>query len=213
MLDEKKSPQVEVEDGKQQKQQTSLKEDKIHIDSDSKTDKSTKFSSETSQDSPVLSCDRSQLADENNSFSVEEEMPSQNREKFENYSLPSLYHILLNKKSKKQDNREKMNESATSYSSFSFSTSSSSSQSSFTKGKSNSTGASGVLRNLITCGGVDSNDAVLVMLNKANNTGLKKSDGKACNEAEICRVDSLRESASSFETSWNYQQQQQHGVR
>lgn len=208
-----------------QQQQSCLAEEEppiIQPYPDSASDTPRKVSSEISQESLVFSSDRSTLTDEYDSSKfVKKKLDQQNPDEqscdrlTENCTLPSsLYRNLLNKKSREKSKREDgMNSKPDTPHDSSFSTSSTSSspsslKSSFQKSKSNSIAASGLFRNLITCGTADANDAVLVMLNKE---GSKKSNSKL--SSEICKVDKLGGSGRIFGTTWNHQQQQQEGAR
>ncbi|XP_075646643.1 protein SOSEKI 1 isoform X2 [Castanea sativa] len=141
------------------------------------------FSSEITEESTCFGSERSTLA--NDSPKLEEEKQEQS-EKFE---TTSFYSALLSRKNKKKGNKNKEENDGTPASAYS---SSSSSKSSFTKSKTYSGGASSMIRNLIRCGAVDTNDAVLIMTNRANRT-------KSCEE-EILR---------GHGTNWNQEQQQQ----
>lgn len=211
----KTSPQVSEEH--QQHPSVAEEQTQILLDPNSKTDTTTKVSSEISQESLALSSDKSSVTEEYDSTKVEEEKPlwtgkesfnEQNHDKFENCSLPSLYHNLLNKKGNKDD----QNKTDTPDSSFS-SPSSSSSQSSFNKYRSNSTRVSSVFRNWITCGTVETDDAALVLMNRVNKSASNENNDKPENKAEICKGDILGGSARCFRTSWNYNHQQEHGAR
>ncbi|RDX74177.1 Protein UPSTREAM OF FLC, partial [Mucuna pruriens] len=220
---EKKCPQVQlVEDKQQHQQQPSLAEEEPQIqpDPDSKTDTPTKGSSEISQDSLVFSSDRSSVTDDDSS-KVEEEKHLEittgkdgfneiNQEKLETCSLPSLYHNLLSKKGSHKDDQNKTNSPDSSLSTIS----SSSSQSSFTKIRSNSTRVSNVFRNWITCATVETNDAALVLMNPAQKNFSKEHNNIPERKAEICRGDKLGGSARCFGTSWSHHhQKQQYGAR
>ncbi|XP_057457965.1 protein SOSEKI 1 isoform X2 [Lotus japonicus] len=211
-LSEKNSPQVlQVAEEKQNQKQE--EEPRIQLDLGSKV------SSEISQDSSlVFSSGRSSVTDDDSS-KVEEEklllgtgkesLKEQNHGKLDNFSLPSLYHNLLSKKGNKDDKSK----TATPDSSLS-ATSSSSYQSSFTKSRVNSSRVSGVFRNLITCGTVETNDAAVVLMKQAHSIASKEAKNIAQKHAEICRGDKLGGSARCFGTPWNYhQQKEQYGPR
>ncbi|XP_028803271.1 disease resistance protein At4g27190-like [Neltuma alba] len=72
-----------------------------------------------------------------------------------------------------------------------------------------STGASGLFRNLITCGALDPNDDVVVRLNQAHKTVSKNSntldDGNV--NAQIRKHDSFGGSARNLGSCWNPQQE------
>ncbi|XP_028774322.1 uncharacterized protein LOC114731349 [Neltuma alba] len=94
--------------------------------------------------------------------------------------------------------------------SFSISLSSSSSSLSPLKGsKRFSTGASGLFRSLITCGALDPNDDVVVMLNQAHKTVSKNSntldDGNV--NAQIRKHNRFGGSARNLGSCWNPQQE------
>lgn len=150
---------------------------------DSKVNTSIEFSSEITEESTCFGSERSTLAYD--SPKLEEEKQEQS-EKFE---TTSFYSALLSRKNKKKNNKNKEEYAGTPASAYS---SSSSSKSSFTKSKTYSGGASSMIRNLIRCGAVDTNDAVLIMRNRANRT-------KACEE----------EILGGHGTNWKQEQQQQ----
>ncbi|XP_030961984.1 protein UPSTREAM OF FLC isoform X3 [Quercus lobata] len=150
---------------------------------DSKVNTSTEFSSEITEESTCFGSERSTLA--NDSPKLEEEKQEQS-EKFE---TTSFYSALLSRKNKKKSNKNKEENAGTPASAYS---SSSSSKSSFTKSKTYSGGASSMIRNFIRCGAVDTNDAVLIMMNRANRT-------KTCEE----------EILGGHGTNWNQEEQQQ----
>ncbi|XP_018829724.1 protein UPSTREAM OF FLC-like isoform X1 [Juglans regia] len=153
------------------------------------TNTSTDFSSEINQESPLFGSDRSTLTNE--SLKLEAEMHQQG----ENLGDSSFCSTPPSKKNKmKSSNKKEKAEKA------------SSSPSSFTKSKSYSSGASSMLRNLITCGAADTNDAALIMMNRADKN---KSSFKPNVEAEIRKGERLGGSARVFGTTWNQQQQQE----
>ncbi|MED6123985.1 hypothetical protein PIB30_054729 [Stylosanthes scabra] len=228
-LAEKKSPQVHVTEEKQQ--QPSLLEEESRIIrryTESKTDTPTKVSLEISQDSLVFSSERwsSVTTDEYESCKAEEEKEKplvgstkeccsseKKQQKLENSVLPSLYHNLL---SKSIGNKEEHNKTDTPDSSFSTS-SSSSSQSSFSKLRSSSNRVSMALRNWISCGTVDTNDAALIRMRasqKIDSSNESITDNLAENKAQICKGDKFGGSARCFRT-WNNgdHQPNQHGAR
>ncbi|KAF7835916.1 protein UPSTREAM OF FLC [Senna tora] len=98
----------------------------------------------------------------------------------------------------------------TSFSTPSSSSSISSSHSSIKEIKSYSAGVSGVFRNLITCGALDTDDTVLVTMDRDNKNVSKNYNDKAdSNAAKIRKDDKLGGSARIFKSFWNPQSQQQ----
>lgn len=89
------------------------------------------------------------------------------------------------------------------------SSSSSPPKSALPKSKSYSSGASNVLRNLMSCGAVDTNDSVLVMFNRTRGGGGDRH--KRSSNGEGGRGDKLGGSAREFKTTtcWSPQDQQQ----
>ncbi|KAK7853962.1 hypothetical protein CFP56_034177 [Quercus suber] len=152
---------------------------------DSKVNTSTEFSSEITEESTCFGSERSTLA--NDSPKLEEAKQEQS-EKFE---TASFYSALLSRKNKKKSNKNKEENAGTPASAYS---SSSSSKSTFTKSKTYSGGASSMIRNFISCGAVDTNDAVLIMMNRANRT-------KTCEEEIL--------GGQWHGTNWNQGEQQQ----
>lgn len=166
--------------------------------------------------SPEICSDMSTLTDDNEPSKVEEDKlegtGKQNHEKFENYSLHCfLYHNLMNKKSRNHGTKKAdVNKTDTPDTSFSTSSSSSSisssSHSSIKESKSYySIGASSVFRNLVTCGGLDAEDAIMVSKNSSD-----KADN---NKAKISKEDKLGGSARILGNFWNQQPQQQYPAR
>ncbi|KAI4333223.1 hypothetical protein L6164_018059 [Bauhinia variegata] len=214
ILAEEKSPKVKVAENKHQQQSSLQEKAPKQRHPDWSSDTSRQSTSEISHDSLVFSSGGSKLTFGFDFSKVEEDKllgtgkqnpDEQSQEKFENYSLPSLYHNLMSKKSRKQSNKYSSNKDAAPDSSFS--SSSSSSQSSFTKSKSYSS----MFRNLITCGTVDTNDAVLLMMNGMQKNVLNKSDSKREHNG---KVDNPEETTRTFGTSWIYHlQQQQYSAR
>ncbi|KAL7234040.1 hypothetical protein ACSBR1_017608 [Camellia fascicularis] len=180
-------------------------------------------SSEIEEESPPFGSETSTLTDD--SLKLEEEKHSDSskqettkQDKFENSS--PLYSILLNKKNNQNKNKDKnnknKNEKVVNPSTSASSTSTSSS--SFSKSKSYSGGATNMFRSFITCGAVDTNDSVMVMINRRDkkssscyepiskmheNSSISTDD----NTAEICKEDKLGGSERVFGTPWINQQQ------
>jgi hypothetical protein len=122
----------------------------------------------------------------------------------------SFYTIFLGKSKKNQDERKDNTSSIEKMGTPSSFPSPSSSQSTFARSKSYSTGTSKVLRNLITCGAVDTNDAALVLQSQKNKNKYKPIDKPA---GHICKGEELGGSARVFGTPWNQvQQQRQHNT-
>ncbi|KAF8403962.1 hypothetical protein HHK36_012070 [Tetracentron sinense] len=160
-----KPPPLEVEDEHHQ----SSKEETIQVNPETKTDISTKSSSEIDEESGPFDSETSTLTED--SIKLEDERYSKTskqeiQEASENYSSPSYLSLLRKKK-----NTEKTK-------------SPSPSSSSFAKSKSYSSGASQVFRNLLTCGAVDTKDSALVMVNRVKKTSMKSSN-KHDTKAEI----------------------------
>ncbi|KAL9371747.1 hypothetical protein Peur_036887 [Populus x canadensis] len=174
-------------------------------------------SSEISQESPVFSSEISTVTDD--SIKEEEDAckPSNPLEeeqidiKVEQYS--SFYTNFLGSKSKKNqkkrvDNNSNIEKMGTPSSFSSLSSSTSSSQATFAKSKSYSSGTSKMLRNLMTCGAVDTNDAALVRQGQKCNGKYKPIEKPA---DQICEGEVLGGPARVFATPWN-QQIQQHDI-
>ncbi|XP_024464116.2 protein SOSEKI 1 isoform X1 [Populus trichocarpa] len=174
-------------------------------------------SSEISEESPVFSSEISTVTDD--SIKEEEDAckPSNPLEeeqidiKVEQYS--SFYTNFLGSKSKKNqkkrvDNNSNIEKMGTPSSFSSLSSSTSSSQATFAKSKSYSSGTSKMLRNLMTCGAVDTNDAALVRQGQKCNSKYKPIEKPA---DQICEGEVLGGPARVFATPWN-QQIQQHDI-
>ncbi|XP_048231451.1 protein SOSEKI 1 isoform X2 [Ricinus communis] len=190
-------------------------------------DTPTKASPEIYEESPIFSSDCSTITEDS---TKQEQGPSKFNPLEENMdkcgSLPSSYvnsNLLGQKKKKKKrygsnnNNDDDGNDSrksscsiekmGTRSSSFSLSSPSPSLESQFAKSKRYSTGASKMLRNLITCGAVDTNDTAVVAANKySSNKSVKKGD-------EICKGEILGGSSRGFGTPWNHQDQQYNARR
>lgn len=182
----------------QHQHQTSPKES-FQIHPDSKTNTSTDFSSEITEESSLYGSERSTVT--NDSIKIEQEK-NKNGEKLETSFLSKLSSRKNKNKKKKNNNKEEVEKANTQRSSYS--------SSSFTKSKSHSSGASGVFRNFVTCGSADTNDAVLLMLNRANKT---KSSSKPDIKDEILKGEKLAGSARVHGTACNQPNQdppQQH---
>ncbi|KAJ4711724.1 Protein UPSTREAM OF FLC [Melia azedarach] len=215
---------IEVED--QHQEQPSLTEE---------TPRTPKTSPEIFEESSLFGSDRSSLTDDSMKQLHEEDLAetikqntNEQIEKPENHSSPaSFYSSLWNKKKCKnkktkesndnndtnKNNNNDMEKTTTTTGTpadLSFSSSSSSSKSQFAKSKSySSNGASNMLRNLMKCGAVDTNDAVIVTVNRADKTCLAKSVSISDPGAVICRGEKLGGSARVFGTPWNNNQHQQ----
>ncbi|XP_045805740.1 protein SOSEKI 1 [Trifolium pratense] len=214
---------VKVEEDEQKRQnKPSLSDEKTEIqkETDTKKNNLNQGSSEVSQDSLVFSSDRSSVTDDDSCSKVEEEkllgngkegLIEKNHEKFEAFSLPSLYHNLMSKKGKKVGHNNKTDTTPPD-SRFSTPTSSTSSQSqsSFTKIRSNSTRVTSVFRNWIGCGNVATNDAAFLSMNLAQKTLSKETNNVTEKRGEICKGDKLGGSARCFGTPWNYHDQNEH---
>ncbi|CAK7331712.1 unnamed protein product [Dovyalis caffra] len=170
-------------------------------------------SSEISQESPTFSSEISTVTDD--SIKEEDDACKRNNSpdqehidnKEEQYS--SLYTNLLASKSKKNQKKKKDNTSniekigtPTSFSSLS--SSKSPSQSTFAKSKSYSRGTSKMLRNLMTCGAADTNDAALVRQSQKVNNKYKPIDKPPADK--ICKGEAFGGSGGVFGTPWNQQQ-------
>lgn len=177
---------VEVHAKDQPRRQHSSKV--VSFEAHPETNTSTDFSSEINEQSPLFGSDRSTLTNE--SIKLEAETHHQG-EKLGNSSSCSTPPSKKNElKSNKKENVEKAL----------------SSPFSFTNSKSYSSGSSSMLRNLISCGTADTNDAVLITMNRADKN---KSFSSPNIEAEIDKGERLGGSARVFETTWNRQQQQE----
>ncbi|KAE8038161.1 hypothetical protein FH972_010697 [Carpinus fangiana] len=200
----KKQQPVEVEaEAEDQRQQQPLPKEAFQTHPDSNTNNSTDFSSEINEESPLFGSERSTVT--NDSIKLEEEKDVEHGgRKLESTSFRST---LLSKKNKKKSNKDDKVEKAAGTPSSSHSSSSpSSSEPPFRKSKSYSSGASSMLRNLIGCGAADTNDAVFVMLNRANKTD---SSTKPDVKDENFQEEKLGGSARVYGTTWNQQQQEQ----
>lgn len=161
-------------------------------------DTPTKNSSEICQEySPIFSSESlSSLTDD--SIKQEDHSPSkqdsdeQQSESFKNQPSYIYSNNLFDSKKKGYNlhTSEKLDTASQSFSTFS-------------KSKSQSNRTSKMLRNLITCGAVDTNDAVLVALDKSS---LNKSVQRRENGAAICKDEALGGSARVSGTQWNQQQ-------
>lgn len=195
---------VEVEDEVENKQ----KEQPSPTEADQRTDTQTKTSSENCQESPTFSSEISTLTEE--SSKQEEDLIKCKSHEEQDGKVEILssafYSNFLGKKKKKKSNNSNIEKMGTPSS---FSSSTYSSQSSFEKSKSYSSGTSKMLRNLITCGPVDTNDAVLVALNKSSS---KYPTNKSHDKAEICKGETFGGSSRVFGAPWNQPQQQQHSA-
>ncbi|XP_052194070.1 protein SOSEKI 1 isoform X2 [Diospyros lotus] len=118
--------------------------------------------------------------------------------------------FLLGKRNAKKKNRNNINVESNPSTPATSSTSSSSA--SFTKSKSYSSGASNMLLNLIKCGGVDTTESTVMVINRPEKRSsympLKKPpevDTSVTNTAEICKGDGLGGSERIYGTYWNKQ--------
>ncbi|KAF8022277.1 hypothetical protein BT93_G2430 [Corymbia citriodora subsp. variegata] len=80
----------------------------------------------------------------------------------------------------------------------------SSAQTPLTESKRCFSGASQKLRNLITCGATDTNDAVLVMIDRVEKNTRLRQDFNTETSSQICRGDRLGGSRRTSNTSWVY---------
>ncbi|XP_057990893.1 protein SOSEKI 1 [Hevea brasiliensis] len=195
-----KHVEVGIEDKQLEQEQSSTKETN-QISPDTSIDISVKTSSEVYHESPIFSSERSTLSQD--SLKQRDDSHEEEMDKFESLSSSSFYSSLLGKKEKKKkkktnSNTSPRNEENIDRSSCSIekagtpsSSSSTQSQSQFAKSKSYSSEASKMLRNLMTCGAADANDAALVVINKSSS-----------NKAEISKGGSSR----GCGTLWNQQQ-------
>ncbi|XP_043693368.1 uncharacterized protein LOC122643861 [Telopea speciosissima] len=78
----------------------------------------------------------------------------------------------------------------------------------FSKSRSHSSGTSHVLRNLLTCGAVDTNDSAIMTINRINRTSESRS-----NEAGFCRTETMGGSQRIFGSAWNQQAPHQQNSR
>ncbi|XP_065872981.1 protein SOSEKI 1 [Euphorbia lathyris] len=180
-----------------------------HVSPDNSFDSSTKTSSEICQESPIFGSGRSTLTEDSTN---QQQSPSKHnfqREQLDNlgsYSSSSSYSNLLSKTKHRNGNKghqgddNNVNEKPGTPSP-EFSLLYQYQESNYAKSKSNSNGASKILRNLITCGAVDTNDTALVSVNKS-------SLSRNVNNSAVCKRDILGGSAREFVTNWNQQKQQ-----
>lgn len=185
-----------VEDHKLEQLTSLLKRD-FQTHPDSKIETPTKTSSEINQESPHFGSERSTLTD----IESDESMKMEGHSSSSFCSNRVTSKNLMMKKKNMEGKDQMQGTPASSHSSSSSSSSTTSSKSAFTKSKSYSSGASYVFRNLMSCGAVDTNDAVLMTLNATKHrTGSQNG---------ILKGDKLGGSARVFGTCWNPQQQQQ----
>ncbi|KAH7544790.1 hypothetical protein FEM48_Zijuj01G0023600 [Ziziphus jujuba var. spinosa] len=208
-IEQQQAPITElVEEHKQLDQPKSSKQD-FQTYPDSKIEIPTKTSSEINEESPHFGSDRSTLTDTESDESMKNIEDHSSSFSF-NSNREMNKKMMKKKKKKNMDGRDQMEGTpASSHSSSSSSSSSSStatttttsSKSAFTKSKSHSSGASYVFRNLMSCGAVDTNDTVLVMLNRRGG-GDKSNETKRRNSSEniIFKGDKLGGSARVFGT-------------
>ncbi|KAL5549494.1 hypothetical protein UlMin_004725 [Ulmus minor] len=194
---EKKAPSIYKEQP--------IKAKNTKVEEEKEEEEKSKMSSEISEELPSFESDRSSLTEEFDSMKIEEETKKSTK-KFE---IPSLYRNLPLQGEKKM----KKNESSP-FSSSSFSPGLA--EATFpAKRKSFSGGASNMFRNMISCGGVDTNDSVLVMLNRSsdhktcsyNNSTTKEKGDEA--KDRIFKGDKFGGSARVFGTTcWDQQEDQ-----
>ncbi|KAF5736383.1 protein UPSTREAM OF FLC-like isoform X1 [Tripterygium wilfordii] len=206
MSKEEDSP-VQVEVDGMQPQQTSPAEE-TEKPGDTQTGSFT-APPEIYEESQVFGSDRSTVTEDSMRHDERAAIEKDNHEqsdKFENLSSSSFYASLLNKKSKKKGNSNKNYDSMSSNTSFLQDSPIRKSR------KSNSMGASNMIRNFITCGTVDTNDAVLVSINQNNkassdqhttNNNTTSSSNKNWNQQK------QKSSRRSFESKKQQHQQQQ----
>ncbi|KAL3516623.1 hypothetical protein ACH5RR_023525 [Cinchona calisaya] len=130
-----------------------------------------------------------------------------NEESYKIENPPSLFSSTLsNKKNKNVTSEEKISTP---------SSSASTAQPSFSKSRSYSTGASHLFRNLITCGAVDTNDSVMVTINRRNKLPVNPNLSSSNKQSEDFNVfkellqkgDKLGGSQRIFGTNWNQERQ------
>ncbi|WCJ19041.1 hypothetical protein M5689_001352 [Euphorbia peplus] len=201
-----KQIRAEIEE---KEERSSLKEVN-QISPDNSFDCSTKTSSEICEESPIFGSDRSTLTDDSikhEQSPTKHNFQGEHLDNFGSRSLVSTYSSLLiskNKKdtTKKQRNGNKGYEGDNDDDNGNYKVNEKvyePPELSSAKSKNHSNGASKMLRNLITCGAVDTNDAALVSVNKVSlNTNV--------NNSIICKRDVLGGSAREFGTNWNQQQ-------
>lgn len=172
-------------------------------------DLSTKQLHEIIEESPPFGSETSTLT--NDSIKLEEEEHLINKNGEENQREKSdnapFYSIFLNK------NPKKINEKKIKVEKASAMPDSSASKSTFTRSKSYSNNASNMLRNLITCGGVDTNDSGMVVINRRSTKSSSNLDmatykpTRGNKMAEICRGEVVGGSERISRVSWNQPQQ------
>ncbi|TXG55735.1 hypothetical protein EZV62_017048 [Acer yangbiense] len=160
-------------------------------------------SSEIGQDSPLF-----------NGSDTSKQTTSQQNEY--NHSSSSFYSNLSNNKTKdgnqQDNNKNDMEKTATSSSSSYISPNSSQSMTKTTYSNGPSSKPK-MFRNWITCGGVDTKDAVLVTVNRADKTTPTSTDKLDCRAVINRDGDKLGGSCRVFGSPWNNQHHQQHRAR
>ncbi|KAK4841822.1 hypothetical protein QYF36_011022 [Acer negundo] len=171
-------------------------------------------SSEIGQhDSPLFNgSDTSTLTQDSTKHTSKQTTSEQNEY---NHSSSSFYSNLTKDGNQQENNKNDMEKTATSSdSSFSSSSSYISPNSSQSKTKTTySNGTSSkprMFRNWITCGGVDTNDAVLVTVNRTDKTTPTSTDMPDCRAVIYRDGDKLGGSCRVFGSPWNKQHHQQH---
>ncbi|KAI8026013.1 Protein UPSTREAM OF FLC [Camellia lanceoleosa] len=177
-------------------------------------------SSEIEEESPPFGSETSTLTDDSLRLEQEKHSDSSKQEttkqdKFEN---SSLYSILLNKMNDQNKNKNNKNKNEKAVNPSTPASSTSTSSSSFSKSKSYSGGATNMFRSFIRCGAVDTNDSVMVMINRRDKKSsscyepiIKMHENSSISTdnstAEICKEDKLGGSERVFGTPWINQQQ------
>ncbi|KAH6772920.1 UPSTREAM OF FLC protein [Perilla frutescens var. hirtella] len=187
-----------------QQEHKALSKEENHNHSSEIEEESPSFGSETS----TLTDDSGRVEVENNSDTTKHEKPAC-KDKTE-HSLP-FYAMFLNKKSKIRSKNiinvdEKITTPAAAVDSCKISTSE---QPQCTKSKNNSNSASKMLKNLISCGDVETNDSTVVQMKKQNKPFLSmcSSDAEHVNSAAICKKDVFGGSQRiSGNPTWTQQQ-------
>lgn len=134
-------------------------------------------STEIEQDSPPCSSETSTVTDESTKNDEEEEEEKAFRKTKENEQTDQvdntcLYSTLLNKKKNKKSDIENNSKASTE---------------TYKKGRSYSIGASNMLRNIITCGVIETNDSAMVKVN-----GHSKASLSACTDKIIGNTPDIR---------------------
>lgn len=178
-------------------------------DQETPTNFPTKQLHEIIEESPPFGSETSTLTNDSTKQDEEEHLIAKNVEENqrENSNHAPFYSIFLNK------NRNKIHEKKTKVENCNAVPDSSSPKSTFSRSKSYSNNASIMLRNLITCGGVDTNDSGMVMVNRQSNKSCSNLDmstykpSRGNKMAEICRSEIVGGSERFSKVSCNQPQQ------